>query len=444
MMKKLLAMLLALTMILSLAACGGKAPAETKAPANQNGQTTPVEDHALSHTFSQYGDARITIVGAEFTQNDWEEDLLRIYYDYTNLGENARGHYPSGALDIVSVTQDGEDCETTVFGEWDETAIAEDLNCDSNVQPGCTSRNTMLVLCDPDGGIVEVTCYVMVGSWMYNPDEVETFTFQIDPKNMMGAPEPYVLPAITAPTYAAGMSASGSFDYPLNCQVSIDGFELAKGPEGEDGLRVNMTVTNLDEDYMTPELMCGPEVYQDGVGLVPMTTWFMEDLTEGDEAYSQDLYPGETVQCSALFYLRSENPVEVVIESTNSELSLGATFELAEAIAAARAAEEAENAAEEAARQEAAANASEAMKALAGSWDRTDGWDDALEFRVDGTGFFDMTGDVFPFSYTIDGQMLYLNYDDGDSAEYTYEISGDELILTDYFDDTMTFVRVGG
>lgn len=211
--------------------------------------------------------------------------------------------------------------------------------------------------------------------------------------------------------------------------------DLAQMPKG---LRAH------HEDYMTPELMCGPEVYQDGVGLVPMTTWFMEDLTEGDEAYSQDLYPGETVQCSALFYLRSENPVEVVIESTNSQLSLGATFELAEAIAAAKAAEEAGNAAEEAARQEAEAAASEAMKALSGSWDRTDGWDDALEFRADGTGFFDMTGDVFPFSYTIDGQMLYLNYDDGDSAEYTYEISGDELILTDYFDDTMTFVRVGG
>ena len=42
-MKKLIAMLLALMMVLSLGACGDK-PAETTAPADGGGETKPVEE----------------------------------------------------------------------------------------------------------------------------------------------------------------------------------------------------------------------------------------------------------------------------------------------------------------------------------------------------------------------------------------------------------------
>ena len=40
----------------------------------------------------------------------------------------------------------------------------------------------------------------MVGSWMYSEDDVEPFEFEIDPSALMGAPEPFELPAITTPT----------------------------------------------------------------------------------------------------------------------------------------------------------------------------------------------------------------------------------------------------
>lgn len=74
-MKKTLAILLALVMVLTLAACGGggKKPAETTAPK----ETEPAVQ-LPNFTFTQYGDAKITIVGAEFAKNDEEEDILRV------------------------------------------------------------------------------------------------------------------------------------------------------------------------------------------------------------------------------------------------------------------------------------------------------------------------------------------------------------------------------
>ena len=43
-MKKFIALLLALVMVLSMVACGEKAPAETNAPAQQGGEQKPVEE----------------------------------------------------------------------------------------------------------------------------------------------------------------------------------------------------------------------------------------------------------------------------------------------------------------------------------------------------------------------------------------------------------------
>ena len=259
-MKKLLAMLLVLTMVLSMVACGKKE--EAAAPEDGNNalavDTTPVEEAApdpWTHEFTQYGNVRIKIVGAEATQNDWGEDLLRIFYDYTNTDDTANGHYPHTALNFLSITQDGKECITYDFRADDETALPEDLNHENYVQPGCTNRNTINILWDPNGGIVKVSCYIMIGGWMYNENDIKPFEFEIDPDNLMGAPEPFVLPAITNPTYTSGMSASGKYDYPLDSEISIDGIELTKDYDGKDVLRVKMTVTNNGDEALYPSLI---------------------------------------------------------------------------------------------------------------------------------------------------------------------------------------------
>lgn len=439
-MKKLIAMLLALAMVLSLAACGGDKPVETK-PQGNPGQTTPgqtepaatqevIADDAFTHTFTQYGNARIQIVGSEFVKND-EEDILRIYYEYTNTdtGDDARGHYPSSCLNFISITQDGSECLGYSFTPWDDAYISEDGNDQLYVQPGRTMRNTMCFRCDPNGGPVKVSCYVMVGSWMYNPDEIKPFEFEIDPANLMGAPAPFVLPPITDPTYTNGMAASGVYGYSEN-QISINGLELTKDSEGVTVVRVKLTVTNNGEESMTPVLICDLELYQDGIGLPYPSLWDMEEPTAEDEAYEEELAPGETVECNALFYLRNQNPVEAVTETHNDFTQLGARFDVKALIDAAAAAEQA--AADAAAAAEAAAR-----KALVGTWlQRDSAWEDTYIFNEDGTGKL-ISGPEYPFAYSVSGDKLTLDYGDGDEDEFTFSVEGNLLTLVDMWDEQL-------
>ena len=451
-MKKILALLLVLAMLLSMAACGKKEDTlETDDGNNPLAiDTTSVEGtepDPWSYEFTQYGNVRIKIVGAEATQNDWGEDLLRIFYDYTNTDDTANGHYPHTALNFLSITQDGKECITYDFRADDETALPEDLNHENYVQPGCTNRNTINILWDPNGGIVKVSCYIMIGGWMYNENDIKPFEFEIDPDNLMGAPEPFVLPAITNPTYTSGMSASGKYDFPLDSEISINDIELTKDYDGRDVIRVNLTVTNNGEEALTPALICLTELYQDGVSLPWVNaTWDMDSdmVTDGDIAYEEDLYPGETVECSALFYPRNQNPVEAVIENVNAELCLGARFDLKSLYEEANA--QAAASADAAAQAAAAASAADKaiMAAMVGAWDRTNSWPDHITFHADLTGVHDMTGDLFPFTYLVTDGVVTLTYDDGEVVPYEVEINGNDMLLTDAdWGDELTWVRAG-
>jgi len=452
-MKKIIALLLAAFMLLSLAACGKKEPEKEpdvsqtgddakpdKTPETPDAPDVPADESAdseLVHNFSQFGNARIAIVGSEFVQNDDGEDILRVYYDYTNTEKVKRGHYPSTALNFLSVTQDGEECLGYSFIEWsDEAYISEDVNCHLYVQPGCTMRNTVCFRCDPKGGPVKFSSYVMVGSWLYDADTVETFDFEIDPANLMGAPEAFKLPPITDPTYTDGASASGIFGI-YDSEVSINGVELTRDYDGETVVRVKLTVTNNGDESMTPALICDLELYQDGIGLPYPTTWDLEEPTAEDEAYEEDLYPGETVECSALFYLRNSNPVEAALEDPNGEVTIGACFDVQALLDAA--AKEEQAAADEAAKAEA-----EARKAIVGTWlQRDSDWEDTYIFNDDGSGVL-ISGPEYPFTYSIDGETLFLNYGPDDEEEYTFFVDGDVLTLTDWWGDELVHDKLAG
>lgn len=436
-MKKLFAIVLAAVMLLTLAACGSDKPVETKPQESTPVQTGPdaagevVADDALTHTFTQYGNARIKIVGAEFVKNDYDEDILRIYYEYTNTstGDKARGHYPNTAVDFLSVTQDGNDCQKAPFTGYDEATIPEDLNSDLYVQPGHTMRNTMCFRCDPNGGPVKVSCYAMVGSWVYEADSIEPFEFEVDPANLMGVPAPFELPAIADPTYTSGMAASGVYGFDEN-EISINGVELTKDDEGVDVVRVKLTVTNNGEESMSPALICDLELYQDGIGLPYPTTWDMAEPSAEDEAYETELEPGETVECNALYYLRNQNPVEAVIESPNTDTRLGARFDV-------KALFEAAGAAEQAAADAANAADAAARKALVGTWlQRDSDWDDTYIFNADGTGLL-ISGPEYPFTYAVSGDTLTITYDPEDVEEYTFSVDGALLTMINLWDEEL-------
>ena len=449
-MKKTIALLLVLVMVLSMAACREKdadQPETSETPAAAEPTVEETEDAALTHTFTQYGNARIKIVGAEAASNDSGEDLLRIYYDYTNTDDTANGHAPGYVLNFLSITQDGEECETYDFSNDEENAVTEDLNTNLYVQPGCTNRNTINIRWNPNGGVVKVSCFVMVGSWMYSEDDVEPFEFEIDPGALMGAPEPFELPAITTPTYTSSMSASGELDFPEDSEASINGIELTKDCDGRDLIRVNLTVTNKGEEEWTAAFMADVTLYQDGVSL-HYANYF--DVDDGDvradnEAYNVDaVSPGDTVECCALFYPRTKSPVEAVIENPNSDLCLGACFDLQSLYDAAEAATAAAEAAAAAAAEAASAADKALMAEMIGSWDRTDDWPDHITFNEDLTGVHDMIVEPCPFTYIVTDGVLYLTYEDGTEAEYGVSVNGNDMVLVDtIFDEEQPFVRAG-
>jgi len=413
-MKKLFVVLLALTMVLSLTACNDK----KSKPNNKDESQNP---DLPTYTFTQYGNAKITIMGAEFTKSNWDEDVLRVYYDYTNTGDMGADQYPNLTLHLKSIIQDGEECEETHFSEEDDCFVPEDLNGNCEVQPGLTARSTMLMYANPEGGPVEISCYVMSGSWVYNEKDIKLFTFKIDPKKLKAPSEPFVLKPVTNPKYAANLATSGSYD---DAEVSIDGYEVVKGDEGENVLRVKLTVKNTSDIELGPlDLFGGIEAYQDSLGLPLFVSWYLEDCTEADEAKDEPLMPGETVQCTALYELRNDNKVEVVIEEKNNKLRLGMICDVADAIKANDSSEEEPETIEG------------GYDALVGTWLMRDSdWNDTYIFNDDGSGKFSF-GSEYEFTYIVKGDTLTVTYSEDNVDEFTFKLDGDVLTLIDDWDE---------
>lgn len=342
-MKKLIATILAVLMLLSLAACGGAkedpkdtpsanaptdAPADTPdAPADTpdapaDAPTEPEAD-LPNFTFTKFGNAKITVLGAELKEDAYGDPFLRVYYEYLNMDETAAGHAPYLALEL-EITQGEEELYSYEFTADDEEHVPEDLFYNCAVQPGIPVRNTINVYCDPEGGPVDFACHVMVGSWAYNEEDVEWLEFQIDPKNPMPAPEePFEIQPIANPTYAKDLPTSGTSTSMSNpFTISLDGYELTTY-DGQPALRVKMTYTHQHEWEMSPYTALTINAFQDGIALVQGDTWYLDEVTPEDEAFETDVATGETVTCNAIFILRGDSPVEVVVEQPLDDTRVG-------------------------------------------------------------------------------------------------------------------------
>jgi len=312
-MKRFLAFFLAALMLLSLAACGGDKPEPTD-PAQ--------EDNAPSFTFTKFGKAKVTLRGAEFVKDDDGEDFLRVYIDYLNMDATAAGHSPTLALEIEA-TQNGEELDIDEFDASDECHILEDMLFQYQVQPGIPMRTVINVYCSPDDGPVDIALHAMIGSWAYNEEDVEWFKFQIDPQNLPEKAAAFQIQPIAEPKYAKDLPSSGTSTSGGNpFTISLDGYEVTTYDD-QPALRVKMTYTHQHDWDMSPYSALTINAYQDGIALEQGDTWYLEDVTAEDEAFEEEISKGDTVKCNAIFLLRGENPVEVVVEQPLDDLRAG-------------------------------------------------------------------------------------------------------------------------
>lgn len=337
-MKRILALVLSAMLIFCFAACEQDAPkttepaatqpAATEPGASEPAATEPAAPEYPTYEFTQYGNAKVSIVGAELAKDEYDDPFLRVYFDYTNTGDTAAGQEPDHTLKFQLVTQDGNEIDEFGLYSDDPNAVPEDLMENVSIQPGVTVRKTRLFEIDPEGGVVDFSCYVMVGSWMYDPEEVELMEFQLDPADLPGAPEEALkIPEITDSSYTAGLPTSGTADSAVPYSVSLEGVEVTSWDELP-ALRVKMTYTNLASDAWPPCVALPIYVYQDGYSLEMTDTWYLEDVNEADEAFENDVEPNVETACNAIFLLRNENPVDVVVEAPNVDLRVGACYNI--------------------------------------------------------------------------------------------------------------------
>ena len=139
-MKKFLAMLLALAMVLSLAACGSKAPAETTAaPAETTGTAVEVDTNGIpagTYTYNTYA----TSLATNWNPHTWEMNSDSIVLDYIaspladmTVENSEEGIYQwifSAATDIVDVTAEHQDDLVKYGSTLPEGKTAEEVTSD--------------------------------------------------------------------------------------------------------------------------------------------------------------------------------------------------------------------------------------------------------------------------------------------------------------------------
>ena len=76
-------------------------------------------------------------------------------------------------------------------------------------------------------------------------------------------------------------------------------------------------------------------------------------------------------------------------------------------------------------------------KELIGTWlQRDSDWDDTFIFNADGTGML-ISGPEYPYTYEVSGDILTLDYGDGDEEAFTISVNGDLLTMVDKWGDEL-------
>ena len=168
-MKRLFAFLLTLTMVLSLAACGGGEPAKDQTPTVASTETTtevpvavstepaptepPAQILASGVWTEDTGNCTIEFLGAELFADDDDEQSLRVWFDFTNNTSETLSAWDYLAYDL-DIQQGGEDLPQAFCPS--DAEIPEEYNKKMNIRPGTTIRCVDQKKITADGGNVTV------------------------------------------------------------------------------------------------------------------------------------------------------------------------------------------------------------------------------------------------------------------------------------------------
>lgn len=308
--KSTLAILMALLMVLSLAACGEEKPAD-----NKDADTTKTDKvEGFKETKIELDACTINVLGCEQIKDYDEKPAIRVWFDVTNTSDETC--YTNYNYEFTA-TQDGYKLtETSAYYEIAVDAADTSL---LEIRPGVTIRTCEEYNFKEDGGTI------VVGFNNYYSEE-EPVTINFDPKNLPGAPkEEFVIEKVADPQWVKDLKAEGVYDaYDVKYDIKIEKYEFTEGYEGEKLIRVYYDFKNNSDEEESFSSNITHGAFQDGIEL-PIS--YPKEKVAEDENYTVEVEPGKSIKLAYSYELRTDSPVEIDLRDFNGT-GVGTVFEV--------------------------------------------------------------------------------------------------------------------
>lgn len=326
-MKKITALLMALVMLLSFAACGEKEPANNPAGENQSAgneeaqQTTETPKPAGLATGeweNNLGKFAVALTGAELFDDEDGAKAIRVYLDFTNKADSYTTSFTDEKNDVILMQSEEELDETDApYGE----DVAEYGNHKRNVRPGVTIRCIYQFALKEETGTVNF-------SLTAKKQENAVITYDFDLAALPGAPaEAFVAKEIAAPDFNNGWPESGEIkDYysgQAQHNLVIKNAEFVDGENDTKLIRVYYEFTNNKDEATDLFDAVDLRIFQDGIQLIE---GMAIELCESDLAFSRNVEAGQTVSVSNVYVLISDSPVEIEANDIWDDMGLAKVF----------------------------------------------------------------------------------------------------------------------
>ena len=316
-MKKILAILLTLALLLSLAACGDEPSIQDNLPTVPETEPAPTEPPKTVYAGGTWtedtGSCTIEFVGAELFTDDDGEQSLRIWFDFTNNTSETLSAWDFLAYDL-DILQGGEDLPQAFCPS--DAEIPEEYNKKMNIRPGITVRCVDQKKISAEGGNVTVVL-----------EADSDVSWELDLNSLPGAPkEALEATVVSNPTWTHTLPLEA--DYENDYHIRIASAEVTRDGDDNRALRVTFEFTNNASEEKAMWRVADFWAYQDGIGAGLVWPSYV-DSTTTDDNFQAYLAPGETWMASALFRLFSDSPLEVEIVDNQGGTGLGAVFHVA-------------------------------------------------------------------------------------------------------------------